>query len=95
MVLLAEPFYRAKCLVMVTAFPNTADTPSPRDFLAVMYYDYRQGKSFQQCLQSLSNYFGIHSSSSFTDDKWYKECRLGRTTVEDSDRCGRRVTVAT
>ena len=60
--------------------------------IPMMYYDYCQGKSFQQCLQSLSNFSGDHSPSWSTDHKWYKEFQFGRTTFEDSDRCGKFVT---
>ena len=34
---------------------------SRRDFRAMMYYDYCQGKSFQECFQSLKHCFGDQS----------------------------------
>ena len=33
-------------------FRETAEIPSPKDFGAVMYCDFRQGKSFQPTFQS-------------------------------------------
>ena len=76
-------------------FPSSAETPSWRDFCATMYYDYRLGKSFQQCIQSLSNCFGNHSPPWSTVHKWYKEFQFGWMTSEDSDRCGLSATIGT
>ena len=42
-------------------FPDSAETPSQRDFCVIVYYDYHQAKPFKQCFQSLSNCFGDHS----------------------------------
>ena len=52
-------------------FPNIAETPSQRDLRAMMYYDYHQGKSFQQSFQSLSNCFGDQSPLQFQMHNWY------------------------
>ena len=79
-------------------FLDFAETPSQRDFHAMMSYDYRQGKSFQQSFHSvLSNCFGDQSPSRYLHN-WYKEFQFGRTTFEDSDSdrcCSRPVTVDT
>ena len=74
-------------------FPNSAETPSRRDFHAMMYYNYCQEKSAQQCFQSLSNCSGHHFPSWSTVHKWYKEFQFGGTIFEDwllwptCDRC--------
>ena len=75
-------------------FPNVAEAPSQRarDFCAMMYYNYHQGKSFQQSFHSLSNCFRDQSLSRFTVHNWCNEFQSGRTTFEDSDRCGHPVT---
>ena len=48
------------------SFLDSAETLSWRDFHAVTYHDYRQGKSFQQCFQSLSDCFRNLSWSWFS-----------------------------
>ena len=74
-------------------FPNSAETPSRRDFHAMMYYNYCQEKSAQQCFQSLSNCSGHHFPTWSTVHKWYKEFQFGGTIFEDwllwptCDRC--------
>ena len=75
--------------------PDSADTPSRRDFRAIMYYDYCQEKSFHKCFQSLSDCFGDHSPSWSTVHKWYKEFQFHKTTFEDSAHYGLFVTVTT
>ena len=56
------------------SFPNNAKTPSQRDFHVMMphIHNYHQGKSSQQCFQSLSNCFGDLSPLWSTVHMWYK-----------------------
>lgn len=75
--------------------PDANERPSRRDFRAMIYYDYLQGKSFQQSLSSLAQCFGDQSPSRTTVFRWYKEFQFGRTTLADDDRYGRPVTVST
>ena len=69
-------------------FPDSAEAPSQRDFCAMMYYDYCQGKSFQQCFQSLSNCFGyiLRRDPQFTS---------GTRIFGSTERCLKTVTVVT
>ena len=62
---------------------------SRRDFQAVMYYDYCQGKSFQECFQSVEHCFGDRSLSRATVYRWFRQFMSGTRTLEDDDRCGR------
>ena len=62
---------------------------SRRDFRAMMYYDYCQGKSFQECFQSLKRCFGGQSPSKATVFRWFRQFMSGARTLKDDDRCGR------
>ena len=68
---------------------------SRRDFRAMMYYDYCQAKSFQECFQSLKHYYGDQSPSEATVFKWVRQFMSGVRTLEDGDRCGRMATTVT
>ena len=65
---------------------------SRRDFWAMMHYDYCQGKSFQECFQSLKHCFGDQSPPTATVFRWFREFMSGERTLEDDDRCGRMAT---
>ena len=68
---------------------------SRRDFRAMIYYDFKQGKSYQQCHQTLKHGFGDQCPSTATVFRWYRHFRSGQTSIEDSDRCGRPNTAVT
>ena len=51
---------------------------SRRDFRTMMYYDYYQGKSFQECFQSLKHCFGDQSPSKATVFRWFRQFVLER-----------------
>ena len=59
---------------------------SRSDFQAMMYYDYCQGKSCQECFHSLKHCFGDQSPSKAM---WFRQFMSGARTLEDDDRCGR------
>ena len=59
-----------------------------RDFRAMMDYDYCQGKSFQQCFQSLIHCFGDQSPLKATVFRWVRQVMSGVRTSEDDDCCG-------
>ena len=80
-----------KCPVRVTC---TVDLLR-RDFRAMMYYDYCQGKSFQECFQSLKHYFGDQSPSKTTVFRWFTQFMSGARTLEDHDCYGRMATTVT
>ena len=60
---------------------------SQRDFQAMMYYDFCQGKSFQECFQSLEHCFEDQSKA--TVFGWFRQFMSGARTLEDHDHCGR------
>ena len=62
---------------------------SQRDFRAMMYYDYCQGKCFQECFQSLKHCFGDQSPSKATIFRWFRQFMSGARTPDDDNRCGR------
>ena len=66
------------CSVMGDSFSKTA----------MLYYDYHQGKFFQQNFQSLSNCLGDQSALRSTVHDWCKEFHFGRTKFEFSNCCG-------
>ena len=68
---------------------------SRRDFRAMMYYDYCQGQSFQECFQSLKHCFGEKYLSKATVFRWFRQFMSGARTLEDDDRCGRMATTVT
>ena len=65
---------------------------SRREFRAMIYYDYCQGKSFQERFQSLKHCFGDQSPSKATVFRWFRQFMSGASTLEDDDRCGRMTT---
>ena len=60
-----------------------------------MYYDYRHGKSIQECFQSLKHCFGDQSPSKATVFRWFRQFMSGARTLEDDGRCGRMLTTVT
>ena len=68
---------------------------SRRDFRATKYYDYCQGKTFQECFQSLKHCFGDQSPSEATIFRWFRQFMSGARTLEDDDSCGRMATTVT
>ena len=63
-------------------FSASSDDLSRRDFWAVMYHDYCQGKSCQECFQSLKHCFGDQSPPKATVFRWFRQLMSGaRTTV--------------
>ena len=68
---------------------------SRRDFRAIMYYDYCQGKSFQECFQSLKHCFGNQSPSKASVFRWFRQFMSGARTLEDDDCCGQMATTVT
>ena len=61
----------------------------------MMYYDYCQGTSFQECFQSAKHYFGDQSASKATVFRWFRQFMSGVRTLENDDRCGRMATTVT
>ena len=55
----------------------------------MMYYDYCQGKCFQECYQSLKHRVGDQSPSKATIFRWFRKFVSGARTLEDEDSCGR------
>ena len=68
---------------------------SLRDFRAMTYYDYCQGKSFQEDFQSLKHCFGDQSPSKATVFRRFRQFMSAARTLEDDDRCGRTATTVT
>ena len=66
-----------------------------REFRAMLYYDYRQGKSFQECFQTLKDCFGDQSLPKATVFSWFRQFMSGARTLEDDDRSGRMATTVT
>ena len=66
-----------------------------RDFWAVIYYDFFQGRSFQECFQSLKHCFEDRSPSNATIFRWFRQFMSGERTLEDDDCCGRMATIIT
>ena len=62
---------------------------SQRNFRALMYYHYCQGKSCQECCQSLKNCSGDRSPYKATVFRWFRQFMSRARTLEDDDRCGR------
>ena len=60
-----------------------------------MYYHYCQGKSFQECFQSLKHCFGDQSPSKTTVIRWFRQFMPGARTLEDDNRCSRMATTVT
>ena len=68
---------------------------SRRDFRAMVYSVYCQGKSFQDYFQSLKHCFGDQSPPKATAFRWIRQSMSGTGTFEDNDRCGRMATTVT
>ena len=58
----------------------------------MMYYDYCQGKSYQECFQSLEHCFGDQSPSKATVFGWFTQFMSGARTLEGDDCCSRMAT---
>ena len=76
-------------------FREAAVALSDRDYRAMIYYDYLQGKNYLQSHQSLLDCFKDKAPGKTTAFRWFKEFGFGRTSLEDEDRCGRPVIVHT
>ena len=61
----------------------------------MVYYEYCQGKSFQECCESLKYCFGDQSPSEATIIRWFRQFMSRARTLEDDDRCGRMATTVT
>ena len=68
---------------------------SRRDFRTMMYHDYCQGKSFQECFQSLKHCFGNQSQPKAIAFMWFRQFMSGARTLKDHDCCGRMATTTT
>ena len=68
---------------------------SRRDFRAMMYHDYCQGKSCQECFQTLKHCFEYQSPPKANVFRWFRQFMSGARTLEDDDRCGRVATTVT
>ena len=68
---------------------------SRRDFQAMMYYDYCQGNSIQECFQCLKHLFGDQSPSKATVFRWFRQFISGPRALEDDDRSGQMATKVT
>ena len=55
----------------------------------MMYYYCCEGKSFQECFQSLKRCFGDQSPSKATVFRWFRQFISGASTLEDDDCCSR------
>ena len=58
----------------------------------MMYYDYCQGKSFQECFQSLKHCFGDQQPSEATISRWFRQFLSGARTLKNDGRCGQMTT---
>ena len=68
---------------------------SNRDLRAMMYYDFIQGKSFQESSEILTRCFGDQAPSRSMVYKWFKEFQFRRTSLEGSDHCERPISITT
>ena len=50
---------------------------SRRDLRAMLNYDYCQGKSIEECFQSLKHCFGDQSPSKATSSRWFRQFMSG------------------
>ena len=84
-------FHTPKCPVRVMGL-----LPAVLSFReGISSYDYCQGRSFQECFQSLTHCFGDQSPSKATVFRWFRQFTSGARTLEDDDRCGRMATTVT
>ena len=68
---------------------------SRRDFRAMIYYDFLQGKDYQQSHESLCKCFRDKAPSLATVNRWFNAFVRGETSLDDDNRCGRPATVNT
>ena len=61
----------------------------------MMYCGYCQGKSFQECFQSLIHCFGDQTLFKVIVFRWFRQFVYGARTFEDDDGCGRMATTVT
>ena len=54
-----------------------------------------QGRSLQECFQSLKHGFGDQSPSKSTIFRWFRQFMFGEGALEDDDRCSRMATTVT
>lgn len=59
------------------------------NFRVMIFYDFRQGLTPQQCYDQLRLAFGNESPSSNSVYNWYREFRRGRHSFKDEPRGGR------
>lgn len=64
-------------------------------FRVMMFYDFKQGISYDQCHQTLVRIFGEDAPSKSQVNFWYNEFKRGRHSFEDEPRSGRPVDVVT
>ena len=68
---------------------------SRRDFRAMIYYDFLQGKDYRQSHESLCKCFRDKAPSLATVNRWFNAFVRGETSLDDDNRCGRPATVNT
>ena len=62
---------------------------SHKNFLAIIYYDFRRGLSRQECIDQLISTFGDEAPSYATVKRWYKKFNRGRHSLTDEFRKSR------
>ena len=87
-------FHATKCPVRVTGLLPAVLTFREGIF-ELWCINFCQGKSFQECCQSLKHYFGDQSPSKGTIFGWFRHFVSGERKLEDDDRCGRMATTVT
>ncbi len=60
-----------------------------RDYRAMMYLHYRQGKLALDSYEILNDVFGDQGPSKSTVTRWFAEFKRGKTSLEDDTRSGR------
>ncbi len=66
-----------------------------RDFRAMMYLHYRQGKLAVDSFQILHTIFGDQGPSKATIFRWFAAFKIGKTNLEDDPRTGRPASAVT
>ena len=61
-------------------------------FRAMIYYDFKDGLSQQNCFERLKKCFDDHAPSRTTVYEWYASFKRGRASLEDDARSGRPLT---
>lgn len=56
---------------------------------ALIYYDFKSGLNYHQCIERLTNAFGEQAPSKTTVYNWFQEFRRGRSSLQDEPREGR------